>query len=103
MGLGWDTDYFTKAVVVRVYKANETKKMESEASELIQHGYTIASQAGIGSHVNVGRSVTGAVLTGGLSLLFGASRSKGTITITYMRQLSATPTKQAAPKKLFKK
>ena len=103
MGLGWDTDYFTKAVVVRVYKANETKKMESEAGELIKHGYTIASQTGIGSHVNVGRSVTPAVLTLGLSLLFGASRSSGTITVTYVRQPSVTPTKQAVPKKLFKK
>jgi hypothetical protein len=85
MGLGWDTNQFTKKVVVRVYKGNETKKMESEISELLEHGYTIASQAGTGSHVNVGRTVTGAVLTGGLSLLFGASRSKEKITLTFVK------------------
>lgn len=85
MGLGWDTNQFTKKVVVRVYKGNETGKMESEIAELLGHGYTIASQTGTGSHVNVGRTVTGAVLTGGLSLLFGASRSKEKITITFVR------------------
>jgi hypothetical protein len=85
MGLGWDTNQFTKKVVVRVYKGNETGKMESEIAELIAHGYNIASQTGTGSHVNVGRTVTGAVLTGGLSLLFGASRSGDKITITFVR------------------
>ena len=59
--------------------------MESEIAELIGHGYTIASQTGTGSHVNVGRTVTGAVLTGGLSLLFGASRSNDKITMTFVR------------------
>jgi hypothetical protein len=85
MGLGWDTNQFTKKVVVRVYKGNETKKLESEIAELLENGYTIASQSGTGSHVNVGRTVTGAVLTGGLSLLFGASRSKEKATITFTK------------------
>ena len=85
MGLGWDTNQFTKKVVVRVYKGNETRRMESEIAELIGHGYAIASQTGTGSHVNVGRTVTGAVLTGGLSLLFGASRSNDKITMTFVR------------------
>jgi hypothetical protein len=39
--------------------------------------------------VNVGRTVTGAVLTGGLSLLFGASRSKGTVTLMYLKKTKA--------------
>jgi hypothetical protein len=103
MGLGWDTNQFTKPVVVRVYKGSETSKMESELGELLQHGYTIASQTGTGSHVNVGRTVTGAVLTGGLSLLFGGSRSKEKITLTFVKQPSSQPSTQSAPKKLFKK
>ena len=103
MGLGWDTNQFTKPVVVRVYKGNETSKMESELGELLQHGYTIASQAGTGSHVNVGRTVTGALLTGGLSLLFGGSRSKEKITLTFVKQPSNEQSTQSAPKKLFKK
>jgi hypothetical protein len=85
VGLDSDTKKFTKPVVVRVYKGDETKKMEAEMAELLGHGYTIASQSGTGSHVNVGRTVTGAVLTGGLSLIFGGSRSKEKITITFTK------------------
>lgn len=85
MGLRWDTNQYTKKVVVRVYGGNETSKMESEISELLTFGYTIASQTGTGSHVNVGRTVSGAILTGGLSLLFGASRSKEKITIMFSK------------------
>lgn len=44
-----------------------------------QHGYRQAGQSGAGSHVNVGRTASAAVLTGGVSLLFGASPSTGTI------------------------
>lgn len=85
MGLGWDTNNYTKKVVVRIYSDNETKRMEKEMSELLSNGYHIMSQSGTGSHINVGRTVTGAVLTGGLSLLLGGSRSKGKTTITFVR------------------
>jgi hypothetical protein len=36
-------------------------------------------------HINVGRTVTGAALTDGLSLLVGGSRTKGKVMITYTR------------------
>lgn len=85
MGLGWDTDNFTKRVVVRVYGATESGRMEREMSELLEHGYQIQASAGTGSHVNVGRTVTAALLTGGLSLLFGASRSQQKVTMTFTR------------------
>jgi hypothetical protein len=77
MGLGWDTDYFTKPVVVRSYKLNrsrteetaramnkaiftmglslafggssfEKSRMESEISELMEHGYSISGQSSTG-------------------------------------------------------
>ena len=35
MGLGWDSDFYQKPVVVRVYKSNETKRMEHEIAELL--------------------------------------------------------------------
>jgi hypothetical protein len=85
MGLGWDTDYFSKRIVVRVYDADENGRMEREMAELLEHGYQIQASAGTGSHVNVGRTVTAAVLTGGLSLLFGASRSKQKVTMTFVK------------------
>ena len=102
MGLGWDTNNYTKPVVVRVYKANETGRMEREMSELLANGYQIQGQSGTGSHVNVGRTVSGAVLTGGLSLLFGASRSSGTQTITYVKTMKAiAPRAPKKPKRIF--
>jgi hypothetical protein len=102
MGLGWDTNFFTKPVVVRVYKGNETGRMEREISELMSNGYQIQGQSGTGSHVNVGRTVTGAVLTGGLSLLLGASRSSGTQTITFIKAPSASSKPNPKkPKRLF--
>ena len=52
---------------------------------LAAHGYRSAAQSATGSHVNVGRTVTPAVLTGGVSLLFGASRAKGKVQITYTK------------------
>ena len=85
MGLGWDTNYFSKRIVVRVYDADENGRMEREMAELLEHGYQIQASAGTGSHVNVGRTVTAAVLTGGLSLLFGASRSKQKVTMTFVK------------------
>ena len=76
MRLGWDAKPFTERV-------SETGTMESEIAELISHGYTTAYQTGVGSHVNVRRTVTVAVPTGGLSLVFCASRSGVKTTITF--------------------
>jgi len=76
MGLGWDAKPFTERVC-------ETGTMGSEIAELISDGYTTASQTGVGSHINVRQTVTGAVLTGGQSLLLGASHSGFKTTITF--------------------
>ena len=99
MGLGWDSNFYQKPVVVRVYKSNETKRMEHEIAELLSNGYEIQAQSGTGSHINVGRTVTGAVLTGGLSLLLGGSRSSGTHTITFIKVPQAQPPQP--PKSIF--
>ena len=99
MGLGWDSDFYQKPVVVRVYKSNETKRMEHEIAELLSNGYEIQGQTGTGSHINVGRTVTGAVLTGGLSLLIGGSRSSGTQTLTFIKR-AQTPAPKP-PKRIF--
>jgi hypothetical protein len=81
------TGNFTTPVVSRSYSddGGGRRQLESEAATFARHGYHIAGQSGVGSHVNVGRTVGPAVFTGGLSLLFGASRSKGRITITFVR------------------
>jgi hypothetical protein len=78
---------WTAAVLVRSYSSNGMgqRKCEAEAGILSRHGYLIAGQSGVGSHINVGRTVAPAVLTGGISLLFGASRSSANITVTYTK------------------
>ena len=82
------TSQWKALVVVREYKndGGGRRRMQGEAAILASHGYYLAGQSGQGGHVNVGRTVAPAVLTGGLSLLFGASRSKGRTTVTFYRQ-----------------
>ena len=85
---GWlatETSDWTTPVSVRTYKQDQGWLIELEAKHLIANGYEVQDQSSAGTHVNVGRTVTGAVLTGGLSLLFGASRSKGTVTLMYLK------------------
>jgi hypothetical protein len=81
------TGSWTSLVVVRSYHNDKDglKIAEREANILAAHGYAVAAQSGAGSHINVGRTASAAFVTGGLSLLFGASRSKGTIQITFTK------------------
>ncbi len=53
----------------------------------LEHGWEVDQASSSGSHVNIGRTTTGAVLTGGLSLLFGGSRSGTGTTVTWKRTL----------------
>ena len=87
--LASETSDWTTPVTVRTYKHDQGWLIELEAKHLLANGYEVQDQSSAGSHVNVGRTVTGAVLTGGLSLLFGASRSKGTVTLMYLKKTKA--------------
>jgi hypothetical protein len=85
---GWlatETSDWTTPVSVRTYKQDQGWLIELESKHLIANGYEVQDQSSAGSHVNVGRTASAAVLTGGLSLLFGASRSKGTVTLMYLK------------------
>jgi hypothetical protein len=73
----------TKKAHVETY--TNRKHMQKDIEQAAQYGWVPQTSAGIGSHINVGRTVTGMVLTGGLNLLFGGSRSKEKITITFIR------------------
>ena len=78
----WYSDR-NRSVHVSTYR--DEKAMQREAEAAASFGWTVEATAGTGGHVNVGRTVAPAVLTGGLSLLFGASRSKDKITVTFVR------------------
>ncbi len=73
----------TKRTHVEIY--TDQKKMQREVEAAGQFGWVPQTSAGVGSHVNVGRTITKAALTGGLGLMTGASRSKDKITITFVR------------------
>ncbi len=61
------------------------KQANAEVAEAAKYGWHLDNVAGTAGHVNVGRTATAAVLTGGVSLLLGASRSKDKITLAFSR------------------
>ncbi len=80
--MAWYDDK-NKLTYVGTYK-NE-KDATKEAEEAAKNGWMPQGASATDGHINVGRTVTGAVLTGGLNLLIGGSRSKGKLTISYVR------------------
>ena len=82
-----ETHGWKAAAIVRVYKDDKDGRGRAtkEADELARHGYAVAGQSGDGGHINVGRTAARVALTAPLILVFGASRTKGTITITFQR------------------
>jgi hypothetical protein len=70
-----ETNNFTKAMVVRTYKAKDEKKMAAEGSILIENGYALQGQSGFAE--NKGISWTS---------VFTANRSKGITTVTFVKQ-----------------
>jgi hypothetical protein len=75
------TGDWTTPVLIRQYDPGDRglKKANTESNLLAAHGYRVAAQTDIDGHVNLGRLA----LTGGLGLLFGGTRSKGRVTITF--------------------
>jgi hypothetical protein len=59
--------------------------MERHINLMIANGWEVVNQTGLPGHVRLGRTLTGAALTGGLSLLAGGSRTADRVTITYRR------------------
>ncbi len=72
---------WTTPVLIRQYDPGSKglKKANMESNLLAARGYRVAAQTDIDGHVNLGRLA----LTGGLGLLFGGTRSKGRVTITF--------------------
>jgi hypothetical protein len=77
------TGNWTTPVLIRQYDPGDRglKRANTESNLLAAHGYRIAAQSDTDGHVNLGRLA----LTGGLGLLFGGTRSKGRVTITFER------------------
>ncbi|VVB64859.1 Uncharacterised protein [uncultured archaeon] len=80
--MAWYDDK-NKLSYVAIYKND--KDAAKEADKAAKKGWMPQGTTATDGHINLGRTVTGAVLTGGLSLLIGGSRSKGKVTISYVR------------------
>lgn len=77
------TNEWTDPVVVRTYSGDEAGRamLPLEARVLGAYGYHPSTQAAEGGHLNVGRLLA----SGGWSILFSASRTPGSATVTYAR------------------
>lgn len=86
------------------------KDAAKEVDKAAKKGWMPQGTTATDGHINVGRTVTGAVLTGGLNLLIGGSRSKGKVTITYVRtpewlekiRKPAAPKEESVPEDIAK-
>jgi len=69
------------------YVASYTKEKEAqkEMEAAAQWGWMPQGTSTTAGHINVGRTMTKFVLTGGIGLMTGASRSKDKITLTFVR------------------
>jgi len=70
-------------IAIRPYQSPDLAT--TDANLAAPFGWSIQSVTTSDGHVNIGRTVTGAVFTGGLSLLVGGSRTKGNVTVTFIR------------------
>lgn len=75
------------------YERAEDVDLELELAAPL--GWYIDDADSTDGHINVGRTATGAVLTGGWSLLFGGSRTDGNIKVNWRRD-DAKPVQAAS-------
>jgi len=59
--------------------------MGQKINMMMMNGWEVVKQNGLPGNVRLGRTLPGAALTGGLSLLAGGSRTADHVTITYRR------------------
>lgn len=83
----------------RTYRNDDRgrKQLEEEVRIFGRHGYTPTASSATEGHVNIGRTVAGASLTGGLTLLFGGSRTGGVVIVTYSKAVVAPAPPPATP------
>jgi len=94
--LPWYLDS-TKLNHIATYSNAEEATQEANAAS--HAGWLPSGTSATDGHINVGRTATEAVLTGGLTLLLGASRTKGNVTVTYVRTPQWLEEHNMAPKK----
>src|ERR1035441_4729773 len=66
-------------------------QMDDHIQRMIGGGWEVLNSANDTGHVRVGKTLVVAGMTGGLSLLFGGSRTAKTITLTFKTDRPAPP------------
>lgn len=94
--LPWYLDN-TKLNHIATYRNAEEATRDADAAS--HAGWVPSGTSATDGHINVGRTATEAVLTGGLTLLLGASRTKGNVTVTYVRTPQWLEEHNMTPKK----
>jgi hypothetical protein len=71
---------------IRVFTYNNEDDANLGIAAAVQNGWTVKSINSTDGHINVGRTATYTILTGGLALLLGGSRTSGKITVLFERK-----------------
>lgn len=88
--------YDDKNRTTYVVTYEDEKSMAKELEAAAKQGWTVEGTPATEATYNVGRTATATLLTGGLRLLAGTSRSKDKLTITYVRDEKLTARQVAA-------
>jgi len=83
--MAWFNWYDNNKSLIHVATYNGTSDATREAEQAVQKGWMPQGTAATEGHINVGRTMAQVELLGVGSLLFGSSRTKGKIIITYCR------------------
>ena len=81
----WWKSIASGRISTHIGRYDNESEMDAEIASASNYGWIVKNIATFGSHINVGRTVAPMVLTGGLSLLQGASRSKERYIVTFER------------------
>lgn len=77
--------YMKDEELTHVAAYTNAKAMNREMKQALRYGWTVQNTTSMAGHINVGRTLTKAALTGGVGLMLGASRTKDNLTVIYER------------------
>lgn len=77
--------YDDRTRVSYVAKYKNEKAIRRDLEQAMRRGWRLQDTSQVGGHLNLGRTAAGVMLTGGLALLAGGSRTKGSHTVVFVR------------------
>ena len=75
---------------IKIKEYKDAKEFDKDAQKMVNDNWSIQQQSQGSTHMNLGRTLTSTLLTGGLDLLTpkigGASYTKGKVMVTWVRE-----------------